>query len=563
MPTDEQFRLLVLDAPDVVAILEADLTVRFVCRSVRRLLGFSSEELADSNLREYLDPGEADRVLFEFKRKSGRGTEDALKTFEVRLRHKDGSWRRFDATVIDRLEEPVFRGMALYLRDVTERRAQEEQLVHQALHDPLTGLANRALFVDRLSRALGATAREREPVAVLFIDLDDFKAVNDSLGHAAGDRLLVALGQRVRACLRPGDTVARFGGDEFAVLLEETAREAETVAARIRETLHEPLNLEGEVIRVSASVGIAISDGMLSNDGPEDLLRSADASMYRAKKDKARRGSRYGFEAVKGRVRHGLEDRLRRAVKREELSLYYLAAATPDTRRIACMEALLRWEDPEIGVLSPQEIIGLAERSDIMAPLGRWILGEACNQALLWHEMWPNGPPLVSVNLSANQFQQDSLFGAVGTTLREIGLDPDALVLEIAEESLMHGNAEGVVERLCRLRNLGVKLAIDDFAPGNPELPNLRRLPVDFVKLERSLVKGLGRGRKNAGLLAQLYTGLAQSQGIGVVAEGVESIEQLEALEQMECDLVQGFYLWRPLPGPEATELLRANLGAP
>ena len=565
MPTDEQFRQLVLEAPDVIAILEADLTVRFVCRSIRGALGFSPEEVEGSNLREYLDPVEAEDVFFDLGHPPGQLVVGAPKTLEVGLRHKDGSRRRFDASVVDWLEDPGFRGIAAYLRDVTERRTQEERLAHQALHDPLTGLPNRTLFVDRLTRALGASAREGEPVAVLFLDLDDFKSINDSLGHAAGDRVLVALGQRLRACLRPGDTVARLGGDEFAVLIEESARDAQRVAQRISDALRKPLDLEGRDVRVFASVGVATSSDVPGNDDlPEDLLRAADAAMYRAKKNRARRGFGYGLGAVKGGVHLGVVDRLRRAVERDELSLHYQAIASPDARKIACMEALLRWDDPELGNLPPQEIIGLAERSNLMAPLGRWILREACAQALLWRAMWPGSPPLISVNVSVHQFRQASLPETVATTLRETGLEPDALVLEVPEEALIDGDEEErYVEKLGKLGTLGVKLAIDDFAPGNPELPNLERLPVDFLKFERPLVKGLGSGTNNAGLLASLYTGLAQARDISVVAEGVGSLKQLEAVKETGCDLVQGFYLFRPLPGSRATEILAMNLGSP
>ena len=560
-PTDGQFRRLIMAAPDVVAILEADLTVRFVSRSIRETLGFSSEEVQGSNLKEYAEPGAFEGALSELDDLVEDPNGEISKTFEARLRHKNGTWRCFDATMIDLLEDQGFRGMACYLRDVTERRAQEEKLAHQAMHDGLTGLPNRALFLNRLSRALGAAAREGEPVAVLFLDLDDFKAINDTLGHEAGDRLLVAFGRRVRDCLRPGDTIARLGGDEFAVLIEEAAQDAERVASRINEAMQEPLDLDGQDgARVRASVGVVIASQVRADDRPEDLLRAADEAMYRAKRSRARHGVG-DLRASRATARPSVEERLRRAVEYEELGLHYQAAASPGNRRIVCMEALLRWEDPELGNLPPQEIIGLAERSDLIDALERWIFWRACRQCVAWREMWPSDPPLISVNVSTGQFRRGSLFGAVDATLRETGLDPSALVLEISEEALLNGDGERGTEKLGRLKTLGVKLAIDDFAPGNMELPALELLPVDFLKLERSLVSELGRDRKNAGLLASLYTAIAQARDIGVVAEGVENIEQLEAVEEMDCDLVQGFYLWRPLPASRATELLATNLG--
>ena len=557
----EEFRLLVKNAPDVIVLTEADGTVRYVSPSISRVLGYRPEEFVGKKLAEYLH-SEAHGWS-----SGGSSQDDSSPVVPahgvmMRLRHADGSWRRVEALSVD-LPSGSGTRRGYYLHDVTERKAIEEDLTRRAFHDPLTGLANRALFMNRLEHALSRTPRQREAVAVLFLDLDNFKAVNDSLGHAAGDRLLVVLGKRVQACVRPSDTVARLGGDEFAVLIEETARDAERVAERIREVLREPLDLEGRKLRVCASLGIAISTDLPGNERPEDLLRAADASMYRAKSNKAYRASRDGFEAMSVGVRAGLEDRLRSVIEREEFDLHYLAAATPGNRTIACMEALLRWETPELSGFTPQEIVGLAERSDLMGPLERWIVMEACRQALLWRRMWPGSPPLVSVNVSARQFRRGSLYEEVGTALRETDLSPDALVLEIAEEALMDGDAEEVAGGLSKLKDLGVKLAVDGFAPGNAELPDLERLPIDFLKLERSLVRKLGRGRKNAGLLVSLYTGLAQSRGIGVVAEGVESVEQLEALEKTGCDLVQGFYLWEPLPGLQATELLRTNLGSP
>ena len=309
--TDEQFRRLILDAPDVVAVLEADLTIRFVTRSVLQALGFSSEEMVGSNLREYLDEREVQSASHKFGGSRNEEAPNAPSIFEVRALHKEGSWRHFDAAVVDRLQDPDFGGIVVYLHDVTERRAQEKTLAHQALHDPLTGLPNRTLFLDRLSQTLGAAAREGEPVAVLFLDLDNFKSINDSLGHLAGDRLLVSLGQRVQGCLRPGDTIARLGGDEFAVLIEKGAREAERIAERIKEALCEPLESEGGAVRISASVGMATSLGVHGDVRPEELLRAADAAMYRVKRGKACLDFGDESKPLKGGMRLGFKDHLR------------------------------------------------------------------------------------------------------------------------------------------------------------------------------------------------------------------------------------------------------------
>lgn len=548
-----RFRGLVQNAPDVVVVLRADSTVRYVSPSVGRVLGYRPEELVGTRLSRYLRPEDLRRVLGGIKKVSG---EDVPVPVGFEMAHADGSQRYLEIVGVDLLEDPEVGGILCHVRDVTARKVAEVDLFRWAFHDALTGLTNRALFMDRLGHALARAPRRPEPVAVLFIDLDDFKAVNDGFGHEAGDRLLVEAGRRLRACLRPGDTVARLGGDEFAVLLEDSpgdaARDPERVADRISEALREPFALSEGPMFVTASVGVAQSGAGL--DGAEDLLRAADEAMYRTKRRHKARW-RIPRGTVDGSGHRWRECDLLRAVEHEELEVYYQPEVLPG-RGIAGMEALLRWEHPERGLVTMAEFITVAEESGLIVPVGRWVLREACRQALLWRERYPSAPPSISVNLSAGQLRGAA--PTVAAVLRETGLDPSALTLEFREGVLLGDEGE-VVEELLKLKGLGVGLAIDHFGPAYPFLPDLARVPVDFLKIDRSLVRKLGRGDRDARLLVSLYVGVAQATGARAVAEGVETAEQLAELREMECDLAQGYYFWEPLPVRDATEILDSD----
>ncbi len=441
-------------------------------------------------------------------------------------------------------------------QDITERKALEDRLEYLAFHDLITSLPNKALFMNRLKHALARLGRREGKVAVLFVDLDNFKFVNDTLGHHVGDNLLVAVSARLRKCLRPEDTVARLGGDEFAVLLEdvEGVGKAAHVAERIVEELRAPFALNNQEVFTTPSIGVAFSDP--SHDLPEDLLRNADIAMYRAKEEgKAR--YRMFDPSMEARVteRLRLENDLRRALERDGFKIHYQPVVLLETEQIIGMEALVRWEHSERGLVTPNEFVPLAEEIGLIVPIGQWVLREACRQAKEWQERFPSDPPLnVGVNLSARQLQNPDLVEDVEEVLRGTGLDPQQLTLEITESAVI-GEGERRIRTLRRLRDLGVRLALDDFGTGYSSLSYLRRLPVGMLKIDRSFVENIGDDAKDEALLSGVI-GIASGLGLYVVAEGVETAEQLAHVKSLGCQLAQGNYFSEPLPGEAAGELL-------
>ena len=463
-------------------------------------------------------------------------------------------WVRDEALLVrDEKGEPLYwQGV---LTDVTTSKTLEEQLRRRAFHDQLTGLPNRQLFVERLVRALGRTRRSGRKVAVLFMDLDGFKVVNDSLGHETGDLLLVAIGERLRRRLRPGDTLARFGGDEFVVLLEEVKHgdDATEVAGRITESLERPFVVGEQKLFVNASIGVALSTARTSS--PEDLLRDADTAMYLAKDEHA--GYRVFDPAMHERVltRLSLENDLRHAIGYDEFHLFFQPKIRLDDDTIAMIEVLLRWQHPQRGLLMPGEFIPMAEETGLIAPIGRWVLGETCRQLRGWLDRHPQGMPLVAcVNVSAGQLRYPGLLHEVRSVLEESGIEARNLVLEITESALVE-NMETSMTLLKELRSLGVRVALDDFGSDYSSLSYLMQLPVDFVKIDGSFARCLVESPR-ARVIVEAIISLAHALGLEAVGEGVESAEQLEHLRNMGCDLVQGYHLARPMPTEELGRLL-------
>jgi diguanylate cyclase (GGDEF)-like protein len=430
-------------------------------------------------------------------------------------------------------------------RTVDELREREGQLEFQAFHDPLTGLANRALFRDRLEHAV--EQRRASPVSVLFVDLDDFKTVNDSLGHDAGDRLLVAAAERLRACVRAGDTVARLGGDEFAILLEgpTAGEDGPQLAQRVLAALDVPFSIAGRDLRVSASLGLA--GGQLAS--AEGLLQDADLAMYAAKANGKSR-----MEVFHHRMRASAVDRLdlvadvQRAVEAGELVVHYQPVIDLLTLDVHGHEALVRWQHPRRGLLGPDAFIGLAEETGAIVPMGWWVLEEACHEAATWPTTKAGAPSTVGVNLSARQVLDPAAVTVVAGVLERTGIDPGRVVLEITESVLL--DAEEIGHRLHQLRALGVRLAIDDFGTGYSSLSYLTRLPVDIVKIDRSFVERLG-GPPGDEVLVRAVVQLARSLGLRSVGEGVETSAQLERLREFGCDAAQGFLFGRPEATPQ------------
>jgi diguanylate cyclase (GGDEF)-like protein len=439
------------------------------------------------------------------------------------------------------------QAIANVLANAIERRRTEERTQHEALHDPLTGLPNRNLFLDRLEHALSVAARRGTSIAVLFLDLDQFKLVNDSLGHAAGDELLAAVAPRIEQALRPGDTVARFGGDEFAVLAEDIGNErgATRIAERIAELLSRPFILRGREHFVSASLGIAIGAG---DEAPEAVIRDADSALYRAK-ERGRGGYEIFDEVMRSRVieHMQIENDLRRAIQREELELHYQPVIRLGDGSIVALEALLRWNHPDRGLVGPLGFIPVAEESRLIVPIGRWVIEQACRQAAAWQELHPDSAPVsVAVNLSARQIADPDLLSHIEGSVRANRIDPSSLWLELTETTLLDDTV--FVERtLESLKGLGVRLVLDDFGVGFSSLGYLKRLPLSMIKLDRSFVENLTEGSHDAAIVRAVNE-MADTIGIGVVAEGLETSEQVRIARALGCGFAQGFHFSRPVP---------------
>jgi diguanylate cyclase (GGDEF)-like protein/PAS domain S-box-containing protein len=446
-------------------------------------------------------------------------------------------------------------------RDISERKAFEQRLEYQATHDPLTGLPNRTLFLDRLELALARRRRSNRPVAVLFCDVDHFKVVNDSLGHGAGDRLLVALAERLRDALRPGDTVARFGGDEFVILCDELASEhdAIAIAERANHAVHVPLTVESTEVFAAMSIGIAFAN---ADTEPESMIRDADAAMYLAKE----RG-RGRYEIYDERMRSTLVERLdietalRRALHRHELRVVYQPTIDLESGLIVGVEALLRWEHPEKGPLVPSDFIDVAEETGLIVPIGMWVVEQACRQAQRWQAARPDGEPIfVSANLSGRQLDTGALIDNVADILERTGLDPSLLGLEITESVVMR-DPEASTTLLRALKDLGVRLAVDDFGTGYSSLAYLRRFPVELLKVDRAFVNGLDAetGDAEDRAIVAAVVSLAHTLGMKAIAEGVETKEQLRELRALGCDMAQGFLIAKPLTAHDLDEMLARN----
>ncbi|HET8632213.1 MAG TPA: EAL domain-containing protein, partial [Thermomicrobiales bacterium] len=541
------------NASDLVQTVAPDGRFLSVNRAWRETLGYDEDDLAALTLFDVLHPEHREEARQWFALLL-RG--DRLPHVETVFIARDGRPVAVTGNAICRFEvgRPVaVRGI---FRDVTAHRTLERQLEHQASHDPLSGLPNRALYMDRLAAALARAVGARHACAALLLDLDGFKHLNDSLGHDHGDRLLVSIARRLRRCLRGEDTVARLGGDEFAILLEEVGdlSEALRVAERVAAALRVPVQLGEQEVFAGASIGIALSSS--ADDRPEDLLRFADVAMYRAKE--AGKGCYEVFypgmhEQALERLR--VETDLRRGLEREEFRVHYQPIVAVESSRIVEVEALLRWEHPERGLVPPGEFIPLAEETGLIVPLGRWVLREACRQGRRWQERWPDGPPLtIAVNLSAQEFQHPDVAQEVAQALAETGLDPRHLRLEITESAMMAA-PETVIAVQRELKALGVQLVIDDFGTGYSSLAYLQRFPVDGLKIDRSFLRD-AQGNPTGLKICRAIATLAQTLNLEVTAEGIETDQQAALLRTFLCDRAQGYYYARPLPAPAVTELL-------
>ncbi|HEX6748887.1 MAG TPA: EAL domain-containing protein [Longimicrobium sp.] len=658
--SDAYFRALVENARDVIHVINEDGTTRYVTPSVIHLLGWHPDEVIGRSALELIHPEDGEAALAQIR--ASRQTPGAGRPLTVRVRHRDGSWRVFEAIGRNLLDDPRIRGIIVNSREVTERmRAEEEtqrlaafarenpypilecagdgrvlwlnaagerlvaelgvsepawilpgehprlvrqagrsgkvlpnqearfggrvfawtyhpqpalgtvhlfggeiterkrveeRLIHDALHDSLTGLPNRHLFMERLGEALLRFNAGGHRFAVLFLDLDRFKVVNDSLGHHVGDELLVAVARRLLENVRATDTVARFGGDEFAILLTnlEEANDATMIAERVVQAVSAPVNLSGYEVFTSASIGIALST--LGYDRPEYLLRNADMAMYRAKG-----GGGLAWE-VFDRTMHAqalsrlqMETDLRRALTRGEFRLHYQPIVSLSTGRVAGVEALCRWEHPERGLIQPAEFIPTAEETGVIVPLGEWVLREACRQLAEWRREL-GARIAVSVNLSARQLAQPGLVDAVRAALAETGLKPRHLKLEITESAILESEAAGSV--LDELRELGIEMQLDDFGTGYSSLSALHRLPMKALKVDRTFVGRMEEGSAPSQLVRTIAL-MARGLELAVIAEGVETEAQLAEVRAIGCDYAQGYLVSEPVDAAAIREILASG----
>jgi diguanylate cyclase (GGDEF)-like protein/PAS domain S-box-containing protein len=548
--SEERLHVLADSAFEGILITDEGVILE-VNRALTDMFGYEASDVLGRSTMEFVAPEHRDLV----QKKIASGSEEPYEVLGVR---KDGTL--LDLEVRGRAYR--YRGSRVRVtavRDITERKKAEKRLEHQAFHDALTDLPNRHLFMDRLGHALARTQRRRgRRVAVLFMDLDGFKVVNDSLGHETGDRLLVAVSQRLKGCLRPEDTLARFGGDEFVVLLDdvESLDEAVRVAERIIEVLKYRFVLDGRELYARASIGIAIGEDHTKD--PEDLLRGADTAMYRTKEGSS--GYSVFDPAMYDRVLDRLkaENDLGRAVEQEEFLVHYQPLVSLQTGEVSEVEALVRWEHPERGLLDPDEFVPMAEESSLVIPMGEQVLRKACLRAKEWQEAHPRTPSLVvSVNLSVKQLSRPDLAETIEGILKETGLEASSLTLDVTETIYVRALA-GNTATLDRLKDLGVRISIDDFGMGYSSLAYLKRLPADSLKIDRSFVRGLGEDVEDTAIVHTIVE-LAHTLGLEVIAEGVESKGQATLLREIGCDFAQGYHFARPLPPEEIPGVLSSG----
>jgi len=548
--SEERFRSLVQSSSDVIAILEPELRIRYHTPSAETALGYGAGELVGRSLEALFH----DEDLESFRALMGRLMyEPGIPAHrELRLRHHDGTARTFAAVFNNLLDDANVRGIVMTAHDVTERNALERQLTHQAFHDSLTGLPNRALFVDRIQHALNRTRPDGATVAVLFIDLDDFKTVNDSLGHAVGDELLIAVGERLIEATRTSDSTARLGGDEFAVLLEdvETEEEAVEAATRVLEAIARPLPLEGQAVTVHASVGIALAD---AGQTVGELVRNADAAMYTAKAAGKSRHTLFEQRMHTAALeRLEIRAELQHAAESKAFTVHYQPLVDLRHGGICGFEALLRWPHPERGLVLPNDFISILEDTGLIVPVGELVLERACAAAEAWRRHEPE--LTMNVNLSGRQLLDSQLVSTVRSVLARTRLPAHALVLEITESVLMT-DTEAAMERLEALKRIGVRLAIDDFGTGYSSLNYLRRLPVDILKIAKPFVDEIGVSAE-ATRLAEGIIRLGKTLSLSVVAEGIERSGQRDRLRELYCDIGQGYLFSRPVDAGVAEAML-------
>ncbi|MGD1805844.1 EAL domain-containing protein [Dapis sp. BLCC M126] len=564
---EKRFRSLIENSTDIIHILDSNGIYQYVSPSQERILGYTSEELIGKSVLAFIHPNDSwwmEQVIEGVKQypKARRGLD------EYQVRHKNGSWCIFEAVVMNLLDDESVQGIVINCHDITEKKSVEEKLLRQSLYDSLTDLPNRALLMDRLQQALAHTHRNPSDLfAVLTINLDRFKIINESHGHSMGDKLLIEIAQRIKTCLRLRDTVARIGSDEFVILLERVYDQEDAIglANLIQTAIAQPLELDGHKLFITASIGIAIGSHNYKWAG--DLLRDANIAMDQAKAQN--QGSYLVFTSyMRSYVTEmmQLERDLRQTVEMLEefvcptsntFLLYYQPIISLSTGNLVGFEALARWRHSERGMVPPVKFIPIAEETGLIIPLGQWVFWEACRQLQEWQKIDSQTNLTIAVNISGKQFSQSNLILQIQRILQKTGIDPQGLKIEITESVVMD-NAESATKVLSHLRDLGMQLSVDDFGTGYSSLSYLHRFPINTLKIDKSFVTNMGVNGENYEIVRAIIT-LAHSLGLDVVAEGIETEAQLAQLKDLGCEYGQGFLFSKPVDVTQATALLGSN----
>jgi diguanylate cyclase (GGDEF)-like protein/PAS domain S-box-containing protein len=554
--SETRFETLIDNASDAILVVSRMGIVQYHTPSSERVLGGDSSAFDGRRLADRLERNDADQLELLLTGITGSTT------VEWHVHHGAGEWRDLEVIAADMRGVAGVDGLVLTMRDITDRKHLDAELRRQALHDSLTSLPNRALFLDRVGHALSRGQRDGHSVGVLVMDLDDFKLANDSFGHAGGDELLIAVAARLTTMIRPGDTVARFGGDEFALLVEDVdvASKIDQVADRVQESFQEPLCVGDDHVLVRMSIGIAVGGSDTHN--PDDLLRDADAAMYVAKRSgKARHVLFEPAMHEEAQRRLAIAAELRGAIDRNELAVFYQAIVDVESGLTRGAEALVRWHHPDRGLLQPVEFIPISETNGVIIPLGQWVLGEACSQVQRWKQAGLVDTAFyITVNVSARHLQDREVVAHVVAALERSQLAPAALVLEVTETALLE-DLDGTRSTLAALKKLGIRLAVDDFGTGYASLSYLSAFPFDIIKIDKSFIDQLALTSAGEAMVRAVVE-LARTLGLTAVAEGVEQPEQAEALEHIGCRLAQGFLFSRPLPACDMEKALSRSYAA-